>query len=248
MGNEKIIWDFFKSKGLNSYAIAGVMGNLFAESGLNPTNLQDNFEDSLCVSDDEYTDAVDNGSYKNFVNDRAGYGLAQWTFWTRKERLLNFAKEIGTSIGDLNMQLEFLWNELGVIIGIAHLNNAHSVKDASTIILLEFERPADQSQSVIDRRYGYSQKYYDMFNDPCLTDVVNSSQIISDNSKKIIVKINTNVLNIRSNPDINSDVVAVIRDRGVYTITETSDGPGASQWGKLKSGAGWIGMDYIQRV
>ena len=34
--------------------------------------------------------------------------MAQWTYWSRKQNLLNFAKSKGKSIGDLNMQLEFL--------------------------------------------------------------------------------------------------------------------------------------------
>ena len=82
MDNEKLIWDFLKGKGLTPCAIAGVMGNLFAESGLISTNLQDNFEDSLGMTDEQYTQAVDNGSYTNFVNDSAGYGLAQWTYYS----------------------------------------------------------------------------------------------------------------------------------------------------------------------
>ena len=35
MDNAKVIWDYLKSKGLNDFAVAGIMGNLFAESGLN---------------------------------------------------------------------------------------------------------------------------------------------------------------------------------------------------------------------
>ena len=84
MGNEKIIWDYLKAKGLNDYGTAGLMGNLFAESALNPKNLQNTYEKSLKLTDAEYTKKVDDGSYTNFVNDKAGYGLAQWTYWSRK--------------------------------------------------------------------------------------------------------------------------------------------------------------------
>jgi hypothetical protein len=35
----KVMWDYFKSQGLNDYGIAGLMGNLYAESGFKPTNL-----------------------------------------------------------------------------------------------------------------------------------------------------------------------------------------------------------------
>ena len=84
MGNEKIIWDYLKAKGLNDYGAAGLMGNLFAESALNPKNLQNTYEKSLKLTDAEYTKKVDDGSYTNFIKDKAGYGLAQWTYWSRK--------------------------------------------------------------------------------------------------------------------------------------------------------------------
>lgn len=55
---------------------------------------------------------MDSGKYTGFVHDSAGYGLAQWTFWSRKEALLNYVKATGASIGDLETQLGFLWKEL----------------------------------------------------------------------------------------------------------------------------------------
>ena len=79
---ERIIWDYLKSKGLSDYAISGIMGNLYAESGLNPRNVENAFELKHGYNDNSYTEAVDNGSYNNFVNDGAGYGLAQWTYYT----------------------------------------------------------------------------------------------------------------------------------------------------------------------
>lgn len=61
----------------NAYGVAGLMGNLYAESGLRSNNLQNSFEKKLNMSDEAYTRAVDNGTYTNFINDSAGYGLAQ---------------------------------------------------------------------------------------------------------------------------------------------------------------------------
>lgn len=37
-------------------------------------------------------------------------------------------------------------------------------------------------------------------------------------------------------------------NKGVYTIVEEADGEGAKKWGKLKSGAGWIALDYVEKV
>jgi N-acetylmuramoyl-L-alanine amidase len=62
-----------------------------------------------------------------------------------------------------------------------------------------------------------------------------------------LIKITTDSLNIRKGPGTNNAVVGVIEDRGVYTIVDESNGPGATRWGKLKSGAGWISLDFTQR-
>lgn len=142
-----------------------MMGNLFAESALSPINLQNTYEKKLGYSDSAYTKAVDNGTYTNFVKDSAGYGLAQWTFWSRKQNLLNYAKSKGVSIGDLNMQLEFLMQELnaGYKSLLNTLKTTNSVSEASNGVLLQFERPADQSSAVQQKRASYGQNYYNQF-------------------------------------------------------------------------------------
>ena len=100
---EKIIWDFFLDKGFTEFGVAGLMGNLYAESSLKPNNLQNTYNTKLNLTDEEYTVAVNDGTYLNFINDKAGYGLAQWTFWSRKENLLDYAKSTKKSIDNLNM-------------------------------------------------------------------------------------------------------------------------------------------------
>lgn len=165
MANDKTIWEFLKAKGLNDFGAAGLMGNLYAESGLSPTNLQNTYNNKFCMTDEEYTTSVDRGSYKNFVRDSAGYGLAQWTFWSRKQGLYNYAKAKGTSIGDLTTQLEYLFQELssGYQSVLSVLKSATSVLQASNAVLLQFERPADQSVTTQNRRASYGQTYYDKF-------------------------------------------------------------------------------------
>lgn len=162
---EQKIWQYFKSKGLNDYGIAGLMGNLYAESGLRPTNLQNTYEKKLGLADEEYTAAVDSGTYTNFVKDSAGYGLAQWTYWSRKQRLIDFAKQQKKSIGDLDMQLDFLYKELSENYKtvLKTLCSATSVLEASNSVLLNFERPADQSVTVQNRRAGFGNTYYDKY-------------------------------------------------------------------------------------
>ena len=163
--NEKAIWDYLYGKIGNAYGVAGLMGNLYAESALRPNNLQNTYEKKLGLSDTQYTAKVDDGSYTNFVKDSAGYGLAQWTYWSRKQALQEYAKASGKSIGDLDMQLAFIWKELseGYKALLKTLQTATSVTDASTAVLTQYERPADQGASVQAKRTGYGQTYYDKY-------------------------------------------------------------------------------------
>jgi len=158
---EEQIWGYLKGRGLNDFAAAGVMGNLYAESGLSPTNLENYYESSLGMNDKEYTAAVDDGSYNNFVHDSAGYGLAQWTYWSRKQALLEHIKGKGVSIGDLSAQLEYLWHEMQLYPAMMkHLHNADSVEKATSVFMLEFERPADQSEAAQWSRANFSHDFY----------------------------------------------------------------------------------------
>ena len=164
----KHIWDFFKSKiSNNDYAVAALMGNIFAESSFVSNNLQQTYEKSLGYSDSSYTFSVDDGSYANFVKDSAGYGLVQWTYYTRKQSLLDFALSQNRSIGDLDMQLDFTWKELSEDFKNSVLTpilSAKSIREASDVVLIKFEAPAKKDEEATQAlRASYAQKYYDMF-------------------------------------------------------------------------------------
>jgi N-acetylmuramoyl-L-alanine amidase CwlA len=58
-----------------------------------------------------------------------------------------------------------------------------------------------------------------------------------------LVKVTVDALNIREGAGTNYRIVGCIRDRGTYTIVETQN-----NWGKLKSGAGWICLDYTSKT
>ena len=57
------------------------------------------------------------------------------------------------------------------------------------------------------------------------------------------VRVEVDALNIRAGAGTNYKVTGVIRGKGVYTIVETK-----GNWGKLKSGAGWICLDYVKKL
>lgn len=63
-----------------------------------------------------------------------------------------------------------------------------------------------------------------------------------------LVRVTADVLNIRKGAGTNYGTNGAIRDKGVYTIVAEASGQGATKWGKLKSGAGWISLDYTKKV
>jgi len=160
------IWTYLYNAIGNKYGVAGLMGNLQAESGLRSNNVQDTFERRV-GSDSSYTSNVDNGSISkySFSHDSAGYGLAQWTYYTRKQGLYEYAKNKGVSIGNLNMQLEYLVQELKTSFGGVWntLRNASSIRQASDSVLLNFENPTDHGYSVQNYRGSLSQQMYDKY-------------------------------------------------------------------------------------
>lgn len=165
--NEEKIWNFLKSKGLNDFGCAGLMGNLYAESGLKPNNLQNTGNTKLGMTDEEYTKAVDDGLYtkEQFIYDSFGFSLAQWTYWSRKKAFYEYVKSKNKSIGDLETSLEFLMKELSESYTsvLNTLTTATTILQASNAVLLNFERPADQSTAVQNKRASYGQTYYDKY-------------------------------------------------------------------------------------
>ena len=78
------------------------------------------------------------------------------------------------------------------------------------------------------------------------------AELLRSNEEKAftayLVKITAKSLNIRKGAGTNTAKNGCITDQGVYTIVEEKQGPGASLWGQLKSGAGWISLDYTKKL
>jgi hypothetical protein len=232
ISDEDAIWRFLEGKGLNAFAVAGIMGNMQAESGLKPDNLQNSFESRLGMSDAQYTAAVDSGSYRNFASDSAGYGLVQWTYGARKQALLDYAKSVGASIGSLQMQLDFFWKELQGYTGvISALKSAKSVLDASNAILLQYERPADQSVAVQSKRAGYGQAYYDKY-------------AVSDSSSQLYQVTASSSLNCRSGAGTAFSIVGAFKSK---EIVLSSKGSYSGAWLYVSNGKleGWASTDFL---
>lgn len=78
--------------------------------------------------------------------------------------------------------------------------------------------------------------------------VVGTSGSQQTTFKPYLVEVNTSALNIRAGAGTNYNKTGCITSGGVYTIVAESAGQGSDKgWGKLKSGAGWISLDYCIR-
>lgn len=150
----KQIWDRLNVAIGNEKGTAAIMGNLQAESGLYPDRVQGDIPYSSYSQ--EYTARVNAGtiSENDFVHNGpggGGYGLAQWTFYTRKQALYNKWKSGGyASIGGVDLACDFLVEELQSSFPKiwAALQTCESIRTASDMVLHDFENPAEQGESV----------------------------------------------------------------------------------------------------
>ena len=130
-------YNFLVGKGLSPPQAAGVMGNLAAESGINPRRVQG----TQTPSGDKDVMTID---------DKTGFGIAQWTRLGRQQALHAAAVAAGKQDSDMGVQLERLWSELQSgykSTTLTPLLAATDVRQASSIFMINFEGPLDQSAS-----------------------------------------------------------------------------------------------------
>lgn len=163
MDIEKSIWDYLKAQGFTDAGCAAVLGNMHAESACKPDNLQNTGNARLGMTDEQYTAAVDNCTYTRFVNDSIGYGLCQWTYWSRKDALLRLAQKTKRSIGDYRVQLEYLITELRGYGLLSKIRDADDYDKAARIFMTQFERPANMTEANQRVRVGYAKTYFDRY-------------------------------------------------------------------------------------
>lgn len=129
---------------------------------------------------------------------------------------------------------------------IQQLKAAASVLAASNAVLLEYEKPADQSGAVQKKRAAYGQTYYDKYTGTASAATPDTPQAASVPFK---VRVEINDLRIRTGAGTGYAFTGEYTGKGVFTITEVKAGKGSTAgWGKLKSGAGWISLDYATRL
>lgn len=232
----EFLWKFFVEKIGNAYGVSGLLANLNAESNLIAANLEMSKRTRLRHTSKSYTDAVDNGTYKNFGSDYAGYGLAQWTDSTRKKNLLSFAQSKKASIGNRKMQAEFLMSELEsrFTAVLQALKTATSVRQASDVVLLRFECPADTSEAVRQKRASFGDGYYQKFANRNIEDI---KELV--NQPPYLRSVKATLLNVREAPGTNNPILKQLQKGTACTVLEEKDG-----WGRISEG-GWVCLDYL---
>ena len=170
--SKETIWNFLKHKGFSDIAAAALMGNMEAESNCISYRLQGDFTNGFKRSID-YTAQVDAGniSRHEFIYDGpggGGYGLCQWTYHPRKAGLYDLAQEQNVSIGEEFIQVEWLTRELWqdeykAVRDV--LEKSVSIRECSDVIVKQFLRPADQSETVCKYRADLGRAFYQQFSE-----------------------------------------------------------------------------------
>ena len=267
------VWNYLISQGLTKEGAASIMGNFEAESAVRANNLQNTYEKSLGMSDEEYTSAVDNGTYTNFIHDSAGYGLGQWTHHERKQRFMDYMKAHNApSIGDLNSQLNFFVDDEMNKHYSSMFNEFKSSNDIDAMtkrFMFEFENPADKSATAVNGRISKAKSFYNMYKDlnpvtqqsmtggtytetPRInsaddwkkhTNLQNIGTMTGMNSGYVIT--NDSSLNMRSGPNTSSDIIGKIpKDHWLGTL-EYDGNPG---WYKTNYNGktGYVSAEFIK--
>ena len=109
----------------------------------------------------------------------------------------------------------------------------------------------DNAKAMADKHEGYT--VYD-WNGKAVygAEVTGGSGLAAEFSNAdcpFMVKVSIDDLNIRKGAGTNTTKTGRYTGKGVFTIIQVKSGSGSTLgWGKLKSGAGWISLDYCVRI
>ena len=173
------LWNFLLAQTGNAYGVAGLMGNLWVESHCCPYELETHEQQYTYCWD--YTvnhvrtltsaSAFASQYYGSYIYEgqtyyAKGFGLAQWTYSTRKEALYNYVYNglDHTYLGDMERDANFLVYEMQNSYPDVWnvLCNATSIEQASDKVLMDYEAPRNASGQKSTRR-KYSRWMYEDF-------------------------------------------------------------------------------------
>ena len=203
----------------------------------------------LGMTDSEYTAAVDKGDYASdrFAADGYAYGLAQWCYRTRKAALLAYAKSKGVSVGNLQMQLEYLIKELRSYKSVwAALTTATTVREASNAVLHDFEKPANQSENVEEGRANRGMKYFSLYaKDYAVQTEAKGVKQMADYKARVAAQSGSTV-NMRCGPSTVAKVLKAIPIGTVVNVTYEQD----DDWAEININGmtGYMMKKFLERI
>ena len=160
--SKQTIWNYLKTHtSLSDEAIAGIMGNMEAESNCEACRVQGDFTSDRRVSK-QYAQQVNSGMLPNWHTDAKGWGLCQWTYYSRKANLRSTCQSYGVGIEDESAQLAFFLAEMQMeYVNVwRNLLNCNSIYDAASLVCTGYEKPAVNN---IAARADYGQTIYKQF-------------------------------------------------------------------------------------
>ena len=160
--SELTIYQHLRAGGLSPAGACAVMGNMFQESAMQPNNV----ENRCPMTDAEYTAMVDSNPSYDFENDNDkhyGYGLCQWTWWSRKAELRKMANERRVSISDEAMQCDLCLTELARDYSSLYQQlcscTEEGLQNATEAFCRKFENP-DLGVAQMRLRYQAALQFY----------------------------------------------------------------------------------------
>ncbi len=136
------IWNYFKGQGIPEVQIASILGNMYGESGLDPSIIE----------------------HGNGI----GLGLCQWSYG-RRTNLENFAAAQGKPASDLGVQLDFFMTEIpGGFSNMGRYSewmSTSSIYEATASFMWHWERPARWAgEQSLPKRTAFAEQCYSRFN------------------------------------------------------------------------------------
>jgi hypothetical protein len=145
------------------------MANLQAEGNFSPLNAEDDKTDR---NGNYYSvgQRHDTGYISNYnIHDGVGWGLAQWTFYSRKQALYDYAASVGLSIGDMDAQLGYLrkemttdyysmWQRIKESTDLSYITER--VYDEFEHVYDSAEQPRQYHRAQLAIRIGYADSIY----------------------------------------------------------------------------------------
>lgn len=211
-GNLEIILNYLVDQGMTLQGAAGAAGNIQVESGFDPKNVQNDYEnDPRHVRVNGAGDAKPAPLLSNGEIDRSkmfkpidgiGFGLSQWTFGgttdPRQGPLYQMAYDQKRDIVDIGLQLDYLWAELEGDYKTSTLDkikDTTDVREAAKIYMINYEGPDDQSTAAQEGRADKAEAIYNRFKNRITGETANVSNIANVNNTQNAVPYKNPVIN-----------------------------------------------------